>query len=392
MRRIAFALAVLVGLPAAARAEDQFHTLRFFLHPDLVAGIDTPQLQARLTQYAADLNLIFAKQTNRHFVFDPVTGITITDTKPHTDSAGTLPETGYELWVHAVLTDNPLYGTYGGYAGIDTSGAGVAAGLKSDAVYDPSTLTGTSSGVMQYWRQIDHVTHEFEHVFGAGGGEYYNLAIVNDTTGVAPVVNIYKSATDPYWGQRQDYFTDPLLNNIYDLDLAGSPTTLEDLRDTIRFADVTAAVVNRGPRQTTSKIATLPDLLAVKVEVLDDATGLPIPGATVRVWNVRSFSPYETEELPVLPDGAPGFFEFPWPPYPNIAVFGNYDHLKLIKAMADGYDPGATWVSLYDTQQVKMVDGSDVMVVSLRLTPEPATLVLLALGGLGLWTRRRGRK
>ena len=390
MWKTLISLVVVVGIASPlARAQENPHDLRFFLSPDLVGGMDPDELKSRMVQYAGDINLVFGKQTNRLFLFDPDTGITVTDTQPHTGSAGVLPEEGYELWAHAVLTDNPTYGTYGGHMSYDISGAGVAAGLKWDAIHNPSTLVAGTEGVEQYWRQIDHVVHEFEHVFGAGIGEYYSLASVDDMTGVAPVVDIRKTPSDPFWGQRQDYFTDPLLNNIYGLDLVGSPTGLDALRSTVALADVTVAVVDRGPRRTESQIATLPDLSHVYVEVLDDATGLPVSDATVRVWNVHSFTPYDPEELSVLPTGSPGLFEFAWDPYPNISVFSNYEHLKLIKAYADGYEAEATWVSIYDAQQEKMVDGNSQMIVSLRLVPEPATLALLTLGGLGILLRRR---
>ena len=389
---VILAVSAIIGARAPADTLN-FHDLKFFLHPDLVGSMSETDLKSNLSQYADDLNLVFSKQTNRRLSFDPDTNITITAEKPHSDHSGPLPLTGYELWVHAVLTDNPTYGTYGGYAGLHEDGQGVAAGLKWDAIHNPSALT-EQRPIEQYWRQIDHVVHEFEHVFGAGSGEYYNLAYVNDTTGVDPLVNIRKSATDPYWGQRQDYFTDPLLNNIHNLDLVGSPTSLQDLRDTVGFADVTVAVVDLGPR-VVNLIGTVPDLSQVNVEVIDADTGLPISDATVRTWNVRSFSPYASEELTVSATGTPGLFQFAWDPYPHISIFGNYDHLKSIKAFADGYEPAATWVSLYDAQYEKLINGNDQMTisVSLALIPEPSTLVgLIGLGAIGLFIGWRHRK
>ena len=63
--------------------------------------------------------------------------------------------------------------------------------------------------------------------------------------------------------------------------------------------------------------------------------------------------------------------------------------LKLVKAYADGYEAGATWVSIYDAQQEKTVNGRNERVISLHLTPEPATLALVALGGPAVLRRRR---
>ncbi len=167
--------------------------------------------------------------------------------------------------------------------GFDESGAGVAAGLKWDAIHDPSLISGNQQDVAQYWRQIDHIVHEFEHVYGAGLGEYYNLAHVDDTTGVAPISNI-----------RLD--------------------------------------------------------------------------ATVRVWNVRSVPPYVNEEFLVSSTAVPGSYEFSWDPYPTTGVFGNFDHLKLIKGQAAGYEPVAQWVSIYDAQAAKLIAGDDELTITLSMS------------------------
>ena len=396
---ICLAVAMLAAASAASPAFGQcsdldvkFHNLRFFLDPALVGVMPMDELKSDMTKYAEEINAVFAKQTTRRFAFDPDTGITITSTKPQTDWAGALPEAGYELWVHAVLSDNPAYGTYGGYAGIDVSGAGVAAGLKWDAIHDPEALADGSRDLEQYWRQIDHVVHEFEHVFGAGQGEYYNLACVKAAPAAAPAAEIQKTPTDLFWGAREDYFGDPLLNNVYGLDLVGSPTSLEDLRNAVRFADVTVAVVDRGPRNASSQIATLPDLSAVLVQVLDGAAGLPIDGAAVRVWNAGSFPPYETEELDVAPTDQEGAFTFRWAPYPSVAVFGNYDQLKLIQVSAPGYEDQTTWVSIYDAVYERLIDGRDEMVVPIYMVPEPATLSVLALVAPLVLLRRRASR
>ncbi len=349
------------------------HVLRFFLDPNLVGGMSTPELKSNISQYAVEINDLFAKQTTRRMIFDPNSGITITPTQPHTNSAGVLPEEGYELWVHAVLTDNPTYGTYGGNMGFDISGAGVAGGLRWDAIHNPSALVDASEELQQYWRQIDHIVHEFEHVFGAGSGEYYGLAYVDDATGIEPVADIDKEPTNSFWRLRQDYFTDPLLNNIWNNWLVGSPTSLADLRDTVMFADVTVAIGDRGPRQSASSIATLPDLSQVKVQVRDARTKELIANSTTRVWNVRSFSPYYSEELSVTATAPPGEFWFDWPPYPSISVFSNYRHLKLIKAFANDYISETVWISLYDAVEQKMIYGSDEMIIPVYLMPQDGT-------------------
>lgn len=355
--------------PASGKGE--VHRLRFFLDQNLVGELAKEELGARLSQYANDLNTVFGKQTIRQFSFDPASDITITSTQPHTGFyIGTVPETGYEIWIYAVLTDNPTQGTYGGMMSIDESGAGVAADLKWDKIYNPSMLTDGSEGLMQYWRQIDHITHELEHVFGVGSGEFYSLSTVDDMTGVDPLQNIRKDAVDPYWSLRRNYFGDPLLNNIWNLDLVGSPTSREDLFNTVSFADVTVSVVNIGPRTIDSTMATLPDLSETKVEVLDRETALPLPGSSVTVWNVRSFPPYYNEVIAEGLTDSTGRFAFIWTPYPHVSVFSNYAHLKLIKVYAEGYKPVVKWVSIYDCQEEKLVHGMDQMIIQVELATE----------------------
>jgi hypothetical protein len=150
---------------------DSLHRLRFFIHPDVVGGLASDDLGRRLGLYVEDLNTIFSKQTVQRFTFDPAIDITITTNTPESGCAGSdLPVTGYEVWAHVLPSSNPAYGSYGGYMSLDQSGAGVAAGLHWDAVHDRSAvLIGSDSwDLSQYWRQLHNLTHEIEHIFGAG--------------------------------------------------------------------------------------------------------------------------------------------------------------------------------------------------------------------------------
>ena len=238
-----------VNVPAGALTQleaDYFmtHRLRFFINQDLTAGLTPADLQARLSQYAAHFQTIWHRETARRFTFDPATDITICTADPFSSNYyGTPPNVGFEMWIYARLTDNVTYGTYGGTAGLDVSGAGGATNLKWDRIYDPATLQPNTPEMMQYWRQLDHFTHECEHTFGAGYGEYYSLAQLTDPTTVAPLATqVYFSNPqpgDPFWGTRQEYWYDPLLINIYGQARVGSPTALPDLLAAVRFAPAT---------------------------------------------------------------------------------------------------------------------------------------------------------
>ena len=359
---------VWLGDNSADESSIEYHIFKFFLHPDLVQNLSNEELSYRLTLYVEDLNTIFSKQTIRRFLFDPEKDIIITEEKPHLDSAGVLPEHDYEIWAHVQLTAYPLYGTCGGYMGIDESGAGVAAGLYWDAVYDRSTLEDDSDELQQYWRQISNMVHEIEHVFGAGISEYYNLIMVKDTTCIAPIQDINintDSLDDPYWSQHQDYFTDPLLTNIWNQARVGAPTSYEELMELTRFADVTAALINDPCRQPTSN--SIPDLFHTRVSVREKGAREPVQSANIKIWKVRSFSPYANELIVDRTTDSDGLIEFWWD-----GTFNNYNHLILIKVYPpDERKPKVRWFSIFDAQEEKMVHSNDTLDIDVTIAATP---------------------
>ncbi len=347
--------------------ELEYHKLRFYLHPDLKGELTTDEVKNRLVKYVEDLNFIFAKQTIRRFTFNPDSNLVFTLVQPHSayfpGGGCDMPRSGYEIWIHAVLTDNPLYGTYGGSASFDSSGAGVASRLKWDAIHDRDSLTGGSDELKQYWRQLNHITHEVEHIFGAGISEYYNLNIVKDSTMVEPIhhINLF-DPEDLFWGQRQDYWADPLTINIWDNNLVGNPTTYEDLMNTIGFANVTVAIINSSSRRCL--IETLPDLNMTQIYVTDEITGLPLTDTYVSIWKVRSVFPYTAELIVDNITDPLGMVEFEWG-----GTFSNFNNLFLVKAFHSGYESKAKWASIFDAQEEKMVHQNNHFPVHLSLRP-----------------------
>jgi len=191
---IGLVLAIIVTA-SNTRADQEIddHDFIFFLHPALIEGMPIATVGQRLSQYVDDLNTIFSKQTIHRFNFDPRQHIVFSESSPHTGYVfPPMPDHGFEIWAWVQLSD--WVSSYGGYASFDVSGAGVAAGLYWDRIYDRSTLLDGSEELRQYWIQIDHLVHEIEHILGAGIGEYYTLAQVNDTTGTPPLLNISLSA------------------------------------------------------------------------------------------------------------------------------------------------------------------------------------------------------
>lgn len=313
---------------------------------------------AVLPKYVEDMNAILAKNTNRRLLFDADTGIINTPTQPFSNQApSSLPVEGFEIWAHAV--QSPYIYSYGGYAGIDTNGAGVLAGLKWARLYDPDALTADE--LDDYWTQINNMLHELAHVFGAGIGEYYKLASVQDTTGAAPFLAInVLDPKDAFWSDKQDFLTDPLLWNAAKTESLSSLTNREALIDYVKYSDLTAAILNGDYRNA----APMADLENITVRVVD-ANGVAQSHATVKIWSVVGADPYPSELLKDVVTGSDGRISFAWGGSAN--SHNNYDFLRLIKVYKEGFIASVQYISIFDTDIVKLVRGSDSLEITVLL-------------------------
>jgi hypothetical protein len=242
--------------------------------------------------------------------------------------------------------------------------------MKWTAIYDLATLIPDSIDAAEAHKQLRTLLHEFEHSFGAGLGEYYSLGLT-DSTGVAPVHPPTDSQTpgDLFWTPRRDFWTDPLLSMVYNQRFFGSPTTMAQVIDLTRFASASVGVINGNYYE--HRLEAVPALNDCRVRVVAAGTGQPIPGATVRVWNRRNPGSYGDYEQPVTPTTDPAEFRFSWSSINDGYVFGSWDNAKLVKVWAPGYTAQAQWTSIYDAQKTKTIDGSDMVVVTVELTPAP---------------------
>jgi hypothetical protein len=352
------------------------HRLRFFLHPDLVAGLSTQDLQTRLSQYAADLQTIWHRESLRRLTFNPATDISILSVSPFSGNAyPPLPEFGFELWAHADSSNGSIYGSNGGFAGLDVSGAGGADGMHWTQIYDPSALAPGSTELYEYWKQINAITHEFEHVFGAGMGEYYSFTGFDDLTGVAPFYDVdYFAPADPFWNAHPDFWGDPLLRTAWDNHRIGNPTAHPELLAAVHFSATSRGIINGCYRNADSPFTTrtaLPDLTRVRVSIVDASTGQPISSASLRVWNRPNPGPDGGQEGAVVTTGTPGVFEFHWTSGVDPTPLNNWENGRLLKAFATGYQPKAQWEWIYDGQRVKTVDNADVWEITVALDPAP---------------------
>jgi len=202
------------------------HSIIFYLDPALITS-STP---LDLVQYVDDMNYVLAKNSDRRLEFDPATSVIACATEPHDNThAGPLPSEDFDVWVHAVYSGIPGY-TVNGYAGMNSGGEMVLAGMKWGGVH--------STYNVDYSKQVTTMLHEFAHGFGAGIGEYYSLVSVNDTSGRAPLQGIdLMNASDPFRQAHADWLNDPLLWNM-------GGATRDEFLGQCRFSELTSRVLN----------------------------------------------------------------------------------------------------------------------------------------------------
>ncbi len=345
---------------AADTVPTRFHHFKFYLDPALLT--DMGFARAVLPKYVSDLNFVLAKNTDRQLVFDPDTDIVAAPTKPETDSAKPpLPTDGFEIWAYAIPTTFSI--SYGGFASVDISGAGVLARLNWTRLYDPDQLA-TLAQAQDYTTQIDVMLHELAHVFGAGLGEYYSLSHVQDTSQAAPLLNInVTDQNDPYWSDKPDFRTDPLL----ELNRAASRA---DYLATARYSNLTAVIVSGAYRNGFSSF----DRFTVQVV---DEEGQAVPGAEVKAWNIpaRSTSPGQLL-YDVTTDGN-GQAVLAWGGTGSLHNAANL--LRLIKVYVNGlpYTP-ARYVSVFDADIAQLVRGQSALLVQMQEINHPPTDIALS--------------
>ena len=362
---LALALALcLAAIPAPAFASSprteltiKEHPFKFYLDPALVPDMDFAKTV--LVKYVYDMNIILAKNTSRRLVFDPETDIIITTTQPHSNQATPpLPVEGFEIWAYAIYTDYLI--SYGGYGGIDHGGAGVLAGLRWTRLYDPDQLMPNE--VVDYWTQINNMLHELAHVFGAGYGEYYKLSTIQDTTGVSPLLNInILDQNDSFWSDKPDFMTDPLLMNAAQNNIAGQPANRENLLNFVEYSELTATIINNDYRNEAPAV----DLSQLNVRVVT-ADGLPVEAANIKIWSVVGGSPYQTQLMVDGFSNEVGELGFAWGGLSN--PHNSYDFLRLIKVYKEGYTASAKYISIFDADMAKLIDGSNFLNITIKLS------------------------
>lgn len=336
------------------------HTIRFYV-PTSWQSYGLATLNNCFRLYVDDMNYVIGKNTNRWLRYRQIESIIFTDTPPHTGYAyPPLPEYGFEIWVY--VRQSTIGRSYGGLASLDVSGAGVVDATYWMQPFDPSTVVW-GTGLQDYWTQIHIMLHEIAHMFGAGVGEYYNLCVVNDTTGVAPIQNINCNtlgANDPYWADKPDFFHDPLLRSAVD---AGY-TTKSSMLSYTRYADLTADFFNNAYRNSYPMV----DFDNIVVTVT--CNGVPQPLDIVKIWSVEGRLDNPSELIFEDTTNYQGQVTFDWgginPPH------GNVDFLRLIKAYPGASPCGmsagvAKYVSVFDADIQSMLHDQSVYNIVVEL-------------------------
>jgi hypothetical protein len=394
--------------PVAARAElnsvgnapHSVHRLKFFVDPALADELGPAEAGRRLAQYVADVNTVFTRETVRSFVFNPATDLQLIAPA----QAPACSHSGLVDGEIAVCVNKSTKGySHGGLAASWTfPQKGVTWNLNWIAIHDPLRLSraitaaAPESTEKDYLgRQLKTLLHELEHVFGAGAGEYYNAAMVKDTTGTAPQADLaLASDTDRYWWTRQSWRLDPLLGTVFEQRRDPATNRVITL-NMIRFTAGTKANINTDwsdwPKFGTSKY--MAGTTATQVRITDRETGAALAGAQVSVWRnagaAQSQQQQQQQPMVLQVQGtadAAGRFSFDWDC--GFTCFNSAKSTLLVKASAPGRAPTASWFTIFDAFEQKAVKGQATFTIDVALgvvdtTPPTVSLSAPAMATVG---------
>lgn len=330
------------------------------------------ELAARIKMYIADINKVFEKNTLHRFALDPGQPFVLHKAPITLEEVNVIentPRKKYGRLIHVFISPSDRVVSWGGSAGHVTVWR-----LHWTSIYRrdlvalqpylaPAGYLDRKSPPYQYYYQVNTMTHELEHVFGAGSGEYYSLLRVQDLTGVAPVRNIDFGSNglgDPFWSNRREYLRDPLTRRVW-VDPLDDPLVLgidglDEAIDAMMFAPVTAMTINRANSSYRVSMAAPGEAWVI---IKDCGSNAPVSGAKVSIWTQPAVpkvdSVLESSAVTDSEGKVPFTFNCKNALYPCLT---NYENMKLIKVSAQGYEPEGNWFSIYDAQADYMVKGN----------------------------------
>lgn len=332
-------LSLFLNVPRAAASEQytlQYIPVKFFIDADVPNWNNTTYL----TGYITDLNYVLSKNTDVRLTFHSVTEM-INDEEPQANSySPPLAQTGYELWVSVHKSSIAI--SHSGWASYDDDypQASAVAGTYWSNIYNPSN----PASLCDYTKQLGIILHEIAHTFKAGIGEYYSMSLVNDNTGVSPNVGInINNANDEFWAEHYDWKQDPLQNTIY------CSTTKAQILNYMTYSSLTSYTMNNSYR------ATLPYFSTFTVQYTG-LGGAALPNSPVKAWTIQAFGSHVATLVFNGVTDSQGKVTISWGGYPT--SHNGYEMLKLLKVYKPGYTPKGKYVSVFDSDTAKNVNGA----------------------------------
>ena len=275
--------------------------MRFVVDSDLLAYHTMAEVEARLADYVAELNAIFAKNTSRRFTFDPTTSIRILegDDWDVSNRPPCVRSPHHHFTVYLISSWPGSVSS--GLAGCGRRGENELATV----VYEVDRLCAPSQQCpgKEYEHVIFMIAHELGHNHGLA--DNYLFASVPDATGIAPDNSITPLNTDPnnaYWLARWLTWHDPMAP------VAPTPTPLH----AFEFAPTHAAIIDEyalaqiGDETLThgNVVVGVGTPVDVDVTLIDDKTAQPISGCNVQA--IRQHEVNSGYQHTALDDGTTG--------------------------------------------------------------------------------------
>jgi len=384
---LAGAAALCVAGTASAQLPVTTQVVRVYITSTAFGDIGEAEMRRRVGLLIADVNAVFAQQTRRRFTLDTVNDIHVI---PPFSLFPTFNPMSPDTAIQVGITDDTRFGgTYSTGPNMFNPGGSISM-TAVQHLHDPFNLQ-TEEERSDYLRvQMRGLVHEFEHTFGAGFGEYYELTNILDTTGVAPRidVNYFETPdgppTDPYWSRHQEYSGDPLMTWQYGNPRVGAPTTREATIAATRFTRGSLSIIDAeyaGLKPTMDLgSALLAPRNSVHVSLVDRDSGLPVasPGF-IRVFQFTASlfgtaSPFQYRALAYDP-ATP--WTFPWPG--NAGGFNFGESRVLVKAEVPGYMPDGTWFSIFDLWDQLAVEGRSMVEITIPMSRVDAPMPTIAM-------------
>lgn len=319
--------------PGAAR-------LRFFVEPVLSAGKTKEQVGLLLSKYVEDINGLYAKNTDRRFVFDKDKDWqdpTMSVYGSYDASWCITPSFHDEYWI--VLKKSSSAPRTALFFGCVPGTNAQMMSIPMNEIWDRDDWMQYPSSINNpYNFALQSMVHELGHAHGLGMTEYYNSLKVKDDTSASPLMNLdFAWAGDPYWSVRSLILRDPMVGIVDTMRFS-----------TMQFSPFSAESINREvhgdfaaqcPGEIPFVCNGIRNSHEVRISVVSDANSLPLSGCTASVFDEAS-QPVSTLTL-----DANGMGVFLW----DARDPGNEGSgMRLIKVQCEEYESGAQWLSEYD--------------------------------------------